>query len=338
MPLRHHEMGGQLERLDGDLDRWRAWRARDGQRSEPFPAAPVDVSPSLEAALEDQAEEPLVCFGAAITHDLAVLLEPVGVPPSAALREVEASFGGLVARWLRVGPFQMLRNPDHAGRRWVETDAGRALLVGPMPETLLFMAEDGSLWRRRSHVDDETPRRVATNLRGWLERAARVHQICEQSAISLRFGHVDFDVLARLLKAEPVAEAPGLFGSENAVLFTGPDPFDASGGYEATVYATRTEVAAEVVLQRAGAVRLSSAPWPSMAAPVPQSPLVDAMPPGLAAMRRRRSPVVQRDYAAAEEAPAWADGQLSYRAGRRSEGSGTGSKADWSSSEVETTA
>lgn len=298
---REDEMGGELERLADDLDVWIAWELRDRARARPTPPWPDGISERLRAALTDQPEPGR--YGAATEDDLGVLLEQVAEPASAALLAVEARFGGLVSRWLRAGPFQMLRDPDQFQRRGVDTERGRAVLVGAMPNCLLFLDEAGAVWRRRGHAEHEVPERVARDLGGWLERVALVHDMCEQSALCLRLQGAGIEQLRAALGAELVGDEAGhrVCRGEGALLLEGADPFDASGRHDVSVYVARTEDA-RAVLERLApsvAVRLASAPWPSTFEPVPTCPVSGPIPPaGLGTMRRRRSPVVAREAVA----------------------------------------
>src|SRR5690606_4269630 len=133
-----HEMEGVIERLGDDFDRWLTWAARDAVGSMPAPGTPRGLSPVVRAALRDCPDDQEVRGGAGRQDELEALLDDLGLPASAALLEAEDRHGGLVARWIRLGPFQMLRDPDFVALRSVRLDDEVGVLAGQMHDGLLY--------------------------------------------------------------------------------------------------------------------------------------------------------------------------------------------------------
>lgn len=302
-----HEMEGAAERLGDGFESWLAWTARDAERSAPAPAL-LDVDAALAAALDDVPADAPVGAGAATATDLEALLDDVGLPALQPFVAAEERWGGLVTRWIRVGPFQMLRDTDFFGHRTAPLGDRHGVLVGEMHDALLYLAPDGALWRVSPLDRGGVARRVASSLRAWLTRAAFVHQICERSAIVVQTTGLEPRELAAVVGAEAASETAGdgsIWVGDDAVVLGGADPF-APDTLGTSVYVARTEMAAVIVgavAAHGGACRLASAPWPSTWPPVLRSRFDDALAPGLARMARRASPAVTRSIRPASEAP-----------------------------------
>ncbi len=301
------EMSGIVERVGDDLESWLWWCARDVDRAQPCPPGPTVVDDAVQEALRDVETEPQARFGASNEADLLRLLDELGVAAAASLRDAEQRFGGLVTRWIRLGPFQMLRDPSRIAQRTLPHVETPLVLVGEMHEGHLCLGSDGAVWRRPKLGRGPTPQ-VASSLDGWIERASLVHGLCERAGLRIVLGGVESRRLAASLG---LGERAGrLFAGDSVVLLEGCDPFDVLDDEATIAYVADTSEAAKVVEsvgELGGQCRVASAPWVSTWPGVLRS-LEDTEPPVLARLRRVRTPVVTTQRHAEHEAPSLSEG------------------------------
>ena len=274
------------------------------------PPLPSDVSRRVRAAfsLGGRCQPPLRGRGTAA--DMQLLQQDMHMPPWRVLAQAEQQYGGCFANWVRLGPFQLLTDPNTFARRSLVIHHTMHWLVGETQPYWVYLNEAGQVALR-----DKLTRRswaLTLTLAQWIEQCAAAIYFAEGCALGVVASGIARPLLQRRLGLEPLlpdsdagAIAEHTFMASGAWLGAQPDPLADA----VTLWCNSTQRAVSTLrtIQQAwprASVRIHAVPWPSMQPHLLLWPSQPTAAPLLSRLGQQLSPVTQISEQAAAAAPA----------------------------------